>query len=228
MANDRLILFDCDGVLVDSEPLAIAVLMEVVREAGVSLDEETAYRRFLGCSIRTTSAILLRDFGLRFDAAHVRAMRARLFERFRRDLLPVPGVAEMLERLGRPRCVASSSQLRRIRLALEVTGLRAAFEPHIFSASMVRHGKPAPDLFLHAAAVMGFPAERCVVIEDSPAGIEAARRAGMAVFAFLGGNHAAAAGLQPIVAALGPDRVFDDMSRLPDLLDAFVSEGPTP
>ena len=128
--------------------------------------------------------------------------------------------ARRCARIDARRCVASSSQLERIRLSLEITGLRDLFEPHIFSASMVSRGKPAPDLFLHVAREMGVAPENCTVIEDSPAGIAAAKDAGMRVFAFAGGSHAGRAGLLAAFETMQPDRVFDDMRDLPDMLAA--------
>jgi beta-phosphoglucomutase-like phosphatase (HAD superfamily) len=130
----------------------------------------------------------------------------------------MPGVGEALARLPVPRCVASSSSPERIRLSLSLTGLLEMLHPHIYSASMVARGKPAPDLFLHAAEKMGVRREDCVVVEDSPAGIDAARRAGMRVFAFTGGSHAAAAGLADALEGLRPDAIFSDMRLLPDLV----------
>ena len=117
-----------------------------------------------------------------------------------------------------PCCVASSSQPERIRLALAVTGLLETLEPDIYSSTMVENGKPAPDLFLHTARCMGADPSDCVVVEDSPAGIEAAQRAGMRVFAFTGGTHAGSCGLREAAEALKPDLIFDDMRRLPGLL----------
>ena len=130
----------------------------------------------------------------------------------------MPGAAEALARLKARRCVASSSSLERIRLSLALTGLLEKLEPHIYSASMVTRGKPAPDLFLHAAKGMGVRPEDCVVVEDSPAGIDAARRAGMRVFAFTGGSHAGHAALAAELEALRPDLTFSDMRLLPDLV----------
>ncbi len=127
-------------------------------------------------------------------------------------------MAETLARLDMPRCVASSGLPERIRLSLGVAGLLELFEPHIYSASMVQNGKPAPDLFLHAAQDMGVRPEACVVVEDSPAGIMAARRAGMRVLGFAGGSHAAGWRLRSEIARAGPDHNFDDMLDLPRLL----------
>ena len=130
----------------------------------------------------------------------------------------MPGVSEMLPRLGLPYCVASSGTLDRIRYALGVTWLLGLFEPHLFSAAMVARGKPAPDLFLLAAERMGAAPNACLVIEDSPAGVAAARAAGMTVFAFTGGAHAGNPALKARLASIKPDFIFADMLQLPDLI----------
>lgn len=221
MSDDRLVIFDCDGVLVDSEPISVAVLVEVITEAGVPIDEAEAYRRFLGRSMSNIAVAVEEEFGLAITERHLEAMRLRLYERLRKALKPIPGLVEALPGLQWAHCVASSSQPERIRLSLAVTGLLEFFEPHIYSSTMVANGKPAPDLFLHAARAMGVEPKRCVVVEDSPAGIEAARRAGMRVLAFAGGSHAAPAGLHAVFERLKPDATFDDMRQLPALLAGF-------
>lgn len=220
MAVKGLVIFDCDGVLVDSEPISIAVLIEIIAEAGVTIGEDVAYRRFLGRSMVSIAELMHDEFGLEITAGHLERMRARLYERFRRDLKPIPGIASAIAGLGMPCCVASSSQPERIRLALAVTGLLETLEPDIYSSTMVENGKPAPDLFLHTARCMGADPSDCVVVEDSPAGIEAAQRAGMRVFAFTGGTHAGPCGLREAAETLKPDLIFDDMRRLPGLLAA--------
>lgn len=218
-----LIIFDCDGVLVDSEPISIAVLCEVITGAGCAIDEATAYRLFLGRSMTTISETLVEQFGLRFTDVHLAEIRRQLFDLFRRELKAVMGVREALLALPNPRCVASSSKPERIRLSLEVAGLLDLLAPSIYSATMVKRGKPAPDLFLHAAREMGAPPGDCIVIEDSPAGIEAAKNAGMRVFAFAGASHAEPGGLRAAFAALEPDAVFDDMRALPALIAGAVT-----
>jgi HAD superfamily hydrolase (TIGR01509 family) len=210
----ELVIFDCDGVLVDSEPISIAVLVEALAAAGVTMSEEEAHVRFLGRSLKSMSEILHDDYGLAIDAAFLDAMRKVLYERFRAELRAVEGVAETVDALGIAHCVASSSQPERIRLSLTVTGLLSRFEPNIFSASMVARGKPAPDLFLHASAAMGVAPEYCVVVEDSPAGIAAGKAAGMRVVAFTGGSHAKTPGHRETLLRLEPDALFDDMREL--------------
>ena len=216
--RSELVIFDCDGVLVDSEPISIGALLELIAEAGGAIDEATAYERFLGRSVATISGMLRDEFGLAFGDDHVERMRAAIYERFRKELKPIPGIRETLLALGGKRAVASSSQLERIRLSLDVTGLRSLLEPHIYSASMVARGKPAPDLFLHVTAEMGVAPENCTVIEDSPAGIAAAKAAGMRAFGFVGGSHAGRAGLRAALELMRPELIFDDMRLLPGLL----------
>lgn len=213
-----LVIFDCDGVLVDSEPISISVLLGVLAENGVVVAEGEAYDRFLGRSMATIADILHADFGLAVTDAHLEQIRADLFHRFESELKPIPGVCETLRALDMPRCVASSSQPDRIRLSLRVTGLLELLEPHIYSAAMVTRGKPFPDLFLYAARDMGVAPADCVVVEDSPAGIAAAKSAGMRALAFTGGLHAVRDGFRDRLAALEPDLIFDDMRRLPGLL----------
>lgn len=219
-----LIIFDCDGVLVDSEPLAMRVLVAAIAAQGIIVTPEAAYRDFLGRSLASISTSLIDSHGAPLGPAALASMRGDLYALYRQELRPSPGLPAILDQLKIPFCVASSSELERIRLSLELTGLLPWFEPNIFSASMVENGKPAPDLFLHAARQMGVAPANCLVIEDSPAGIMAARNAGMAVFGYTGGSHVAPAGLRAAIAALNPDAVFDDMHALPDRLSSLRTE----
>ncbi len=218
-ASDGLVIFDCDGVLVDSEPISIAVLTETVRRAGGDIAIGDAYKRFLGRSVGAVVADLAAEYGLTITVSQLADMRRDLYERFRRELKAMDGVADVVEGIEWPLCVASSSQPERIRLSLDITGLREKFGTNIFSSSMVERGKPSPDLFLHAAKAMRVAPHRCIVIEDSPAGIVAARRAGMRVLAFTGGSHIAPAGLRPAIERLRPDAIFGSMSEVPWILE---------
>jgi HAD superfamily hydrolase (TIGR01509 family) len=209
-----LVIFDCDGVLVDSEPISISVLVQAMRDAGVEIDEEGAYQRFLGRSLATLISTLETEFNVFADQQFLDRIRNDLYARFRTELKPIAGIAEALDGLDIPCCVASSSQLERIRLSLGITGILDRLEPHIFSASMVERGKPAPDLFLHAARQMHTDPARCIVVEDSPAGIVAARAAGMTVFAFTGGSHADSPSYRAELERLSPEVVFDAMADL--------------
>ncbi|ESW66963.1 HAD family hydrolase [Mesorhizobium sp. M1060] len=214
----ELVIFDCDGVLVDSEALSVSALLGMISAAGGSVSEDAAYEHFLGKSMKSVREILLRDFTIDITDVHLTDMRVELMRKFREELKPIPGISDILPRLGVPCCVASSGTLDRIRYALDVTGLLGLLEPHLFSAAMVARGKPAPDLFLHAAAAMRAHPGNCIVIEDSPAGIAAARAAGMRVFAFTGGSHAGNPALKARLASSEPDFIFADMLQLPDLI----------
>jgi HAD superfamily hydrolase (TIGR01509 family) len=218
LETEPLVIFDCYGVLVDSEPIAMAVWLEIIAEAGGDVEEHLSYRRFLGRSLAHDLRVLEEEFHLSIAPGALSTMQTRLYRRLRRELQPISGVSEAIRRLDGRCCVASSSQLDRIRLSLSVTGLLDQFEPNLFSGSEVSNGKPAPDLFLHAASSMGTNPSNCVVIEDSPAGILAAQRAGMTVFAFIGGSHAGPSGLFDAVMPLKPDIVFDHMRALPNLI----------
>lgn len=213
-----LVIFDCDGVLVDSEPLAMRVLLDAIAREGVQIDTDVGFREFLGRSLSAISVNLKTTHGLNLSEAALTRMRADLFALYRRELKPMAGLIEALEAIRLPVCVASSSQMERIKVSLTLTGLIGRFEGTIFSASMVAHGKPAPDLFLYVADAMGTPPERCLVIEDSPAGIVAAKAAGMRVFAFTGGGHIGPSGLGAEIEALAPTAIFDNMQTLPGLV----------
>jgi FGGY-family pentulose kinase/HAD superfamily hydrolase (TIGR01509 family) len=215
----RLIIFDCDGVLIDSEKLAMQVLLRALAAAGLDVTAESGFRNFLGRSFSAIAESLDDLHGLTLDDAAIAAMRDDLFATYRRELKPMAGLLETLPLLDIPFCVASSSQMERIETSLEITGLTERFGTRLFSAAMVAHGKPAPDLFLHTAREMGVPPEHCLVIEDSPAGIIAAKKAGIRVFAFTGGSHIEPAGIASQIAALRPDAVLGDMRDLPRLLE---------
>ncbi|WP_200809579.1 HAD family hydrolase [Aquimixticola soesokkakensis] len=222
-------IFDCDGVLVDSEPLAIAELRDLLSELGCALSEAEAYDRLLGRSVDTMRATLSQSFGITLSDAHLAQFRGRLFDRLTRDLTAIPGVRDMIARLDVPVCVASSSHPDRIALSLEKTGLADSFGPRVFSATMVKHGKPAPDLFLHAAAQMATPPARCIVVEDSPAGITAARAAGMTVLGFTGGSHALAANLEAQMLDCDtprPDAICPTMAALEIHLAQWLAPQP--
>jgi HAD superfamily hydrolase (TIGR01509 family) len=184
-----LVIFDCDGVLIDSEVLAVRADVACLAEEGIAQTEEEILERYVGISMTMMKADLERRFGRKlrddFDDRH----RERLHALFETELRPVIGVAEVLDRLQGKVCVASSSGPERLRHALGVAGLYRRFEPHVFSATMVAHGKPAPDLFLHAASRMAVEPPFCAVIEDSVPGVQAAVAAGMTAIGFTGGSH---------------------------------------
>lgn len=179
-----LVIFDNDGVLVDSEGHAQLVLAKLLTELGLPTTPEECFAQFLGSSLASIRTLaeqrLARPLPPEFEARYHRD----LFEVFRTSLRPVPGVADVLAGLEVPTCVASSGSHERIRVALTATGLLDRFEGRIFSATDVARGKPAPDLFLHAARALGADPARCAVVEDSRVGVEAANAADMTAFGF--------------------------------------------
>lgn len=195
----------------------MAELMRVIETRRIPITEAQAYDLFLGTSGSHEIAYLRDHYGVDITP-DLTDHRARLADRFRAALQPIPGIAEALAQLRGPRAVASSSSPDRLRLSLGLTGLWDAFAPHVYSATMVAHGKPAPDLFLLAAARLRADPADCVVIEDSPAGIRAARAAGMRVVGFLGGGHARPARLAQRLAALKPDALVEHAADLPETL----------
>lgn len=221
MAPPSFVIFDCDGVLVDSEPLSMRVLLETIRGKGVELAPEVVYDRFLGRSLASVCHDLEESYGVTLDGPALADLRRNLFAAFEAELQPTAGIADVLPRLAVPFCVASSSVPERIELSLRVTRLWRHFEGKLFSAAMVARGKPAPDLFELAAASMGHAPALSVVVEDSPVGIEAARAAGMRVVGFLGGSHARRPAHRAAIEALQPDAVIDEMRLLPELLATF-------
>jgi HAD superfamily hydrolase (TIGR01509 family) len=213
MAGSALLIFDCDGVLVDSEMIASRVLAAEARALGLSLTAADCRRRFTGSAMAAVRAALEADLGRPLPADFETRVRARDRAAFEAELKPVAGIAEAVRRLALPRCVASSGAPEKIRHSLELTGLLPLFEPHLFSAHQVARGKPAPDLFLFAAAAMATPPAACVVIEDSVAGVRAGRAAGMRVLGFAGASHAGP-DYGDGLAAAGAHAVFADMAEL--------------
>jgi HAD superfamily hydrolase (TIGR01509 family) len=211
MSDLELIIFDCDGVLVDSEVLSCGCLVELLRSYEIDIGLDAAFDMFLG---RTTKSIIAhcQIFGRRLPRGFAARLRACVRDAFAASLRAIPGVEEVLGRLTIPYCLASSSDLERVRLCLDLTGLAPFFAGRIFTAQMVKRGKPAPDLFLRAASRLGADPGRTLVIEDSVSGVEAAKAAGMRVWGFVGGSHYAFRdGRAPLVGA-GAERVFDRMA----------------
>ncbi len=207
-----LVIFDCDGVLVDSEVLVVHIESEMLAELGADISPAEIVRHFTGLSDTAMADLLRRDWGIALPDAFDAERTERVADAFDQLLQPVAGIGEVLSALEVPCCVASSSAPDRIAHSLTITGLIDAFDGHLFSATMVEHGKPAPDLFLHAAGALDVAPERCVVVEDSPHGVVAGRAAGMSVIGFTAGGHCGPdhadrlveAGADQVVAA-GPD-----------------------
>jgi len=206
-----LVIFDCDGVLVDSEVLSCQCLSEVLGERGIALSEDEVVELFLG---RSTAALLshYKD-DRRFDPeTFLPELRSRVLQRFGEQLRPIPGIEAVVAHLASPSCVASSSDLDRVRRSLALTGLAPLFGDRLYTAQMVTHGKPAPDLFLHAAEQMHTAPQRALVIEDSVSGVTAAKAAGMTVWGFVGGSHYRSRDGRSMLYDAGADRVFARMT----------------
>jgi HAD superfamily hydrolase (TIGR01509 family) len=216
-----LLIFDCDGVLVDSEHLACEALAELMTALGHSMTADEAMVAFAGRSLKDVlsraesllSRPIPKDMGER--------AAVRLMARFRRELKAVAGVKEAIAALPYRRCVASSSAPDRLTLSLDVTGLSPLFGNNVFSAVEVANGKPAPDLFLLAARRLGEEASNCIVIEDSVLGVEAAGAAGMAAIGFAGASHANQ-DLAGRLAGAGAEPVIHSMANLPAAVEQLI------
>jgi len=216
VAPVELVIFDCDGVLIDSERLAVRVDVLLLRDLGWPLSEAEVIERFVGRSDRDNWTAIEAHLGRKLPAGWQEAVASRYREAFAAELTPVAGVIDALDRIALPSCVASSATRVHLQYALGLTGLYDRFEGRIFSVEDVDNGKPAPDLFLHAAEQMEANPAGCVVVEDSRPGVEAARAAGMRVLAFAGG-------LTPAELLDGPDTiVFEDMHELAGLLEGVT------
>lgn len=184
----RLVIFDCDGVLVDSEPISNRILSEAISDLGWTLSDQQTQRRFHGHTLTTIQAEVERQLGRAVPAGWLEDFQARRRDAFQRELVAIPGAAQAVIDLrdqGIDVCVASQAALAKTRLTLTLTGLIDLFDPNrLFSATMVAHPKPAPDLFLHAAATCRHRPDSCTVIEDSLLGIRAAQAAGMRTLAY--------------------------------------------
>ena len=208
-----MVIFDCNGVLVDSEPLATAVVAEEFMRAGFGLTPEIVARYFTGRRPADMFAEVELASGRKLPPNFAATVTAATLRRFRDELRPTPHVAYALTWLRGRKCVASSSSLDRIRMSLETTNVIRFFEPYLFSASDVARGKPAPDLLLHVAAKMRVNPAECIVVEDSSVGVNAASAAGMIPIGFVGGSHAAPHLGSQLVAA-GARTVIADMRAL--------------
>ena len=209
----KLVIFDCDGVLVDSERLAIRVDLVVLARLGWVLTEAEAVERFVGLSEAQMRHQIESHLGRSLPDSWEKECQQRLRERFASELRPVDGVVEALDAIPHESCVASSGTHEKIEFSLTLTGLYERFAGRIFSAVDVPRAKPAPDIFLHAAEQMGAQPRQCVVVEDSAPGVTAALAAGMRVFAYAGG-------VTPTARLNRPGAiVFDDMRELPALMD---------
>jgi HAD superfamily hydrolase (TIGR01509 family) len=193
----ELVIFDCDGVLIDSEVISARMLIAELKGYGIDMDMSFVSRHFLGRSYPVVLKEVRERWGVALPERFEADYRARLLAAFEQTLRPMAGVEGVIGALGLPYCLATSSSPERLRRSLDITGLAPLFDGVCFTASDVARGKPAPDLFLHAAARMGADPARCLVIEDSLNGVRAGLAAGMEVWRFIGGSHLAGLDLTP-------------------------------
>ncbi len=212
MANFELVIFDCDGVLVDSEMLSAGVLMGMMAEVGLPITDENFRSDFLGRSFASAARIIEERFGRPLPDDFQLSYRSRLLKTMRGNLQAMSGVHAMLVALKVPFCLATSSSPERLAVTMTETRLGPYFEGKCYTASLVAHGKPAPDLYLLAAREQGVVPEKCLAIEDSEMGILSAGAAGIPVWHFAGGAHVKAGYRLP--QQVVPDRVVDDMAAL--------------
>ncbi len=215
-----LVIFDLDGVLVDSELISARVTAAALAEAGIEVSEVELCDRFLGISTTEMLQTIEAEHGCRLPTSFREALRARVLEAFEHGLRAVAGIRPVLDALTLKRCVASSSHPERIRRSLELVGLLDRLAPNLFSATMVERGKPAPDLFLLAAARMAVGPARCLVIEDSEVGVRAGKAAGMTVIGFVGAGHVRPESHGPRLRMAGADAIFAEMAALAGLIAA--------
>ncbi len=208
-----VIIFDCNGVLVDSEPIAAAAAAQEFTRAGFPITPDIIARYFFGRRPADMFAAIEAATRRKLPDGFGATLAAATLKRFRAELRAMPHTVHALTWLRGPKCVASSSTIDRIQVSLETTGLARFFEPNIFSASEVPNGKPAPDLFLHVAKSLRIAPAECIVVEDLPAGVSAAAAAGMTPIGFVGGSHTSAQ-IGHMLLAAGARTLVADMRQL--------------
>jgi HAD superfamily hydrolase (TIGR01509 family) len=216
-ANFDLIIFDCDGVLVDSELVSCRAHAETLTRHGYPITPEQVLTRFLGVSDREARQAIEKESGRKLPADFESQVKQATLTFYEGELQPIPHIGDAITAIPLAKCVASSGTHEKIRHGLTCAGLYDRLAPHIFSASQVARGKPAPDLFLFAAGQMGVAPGRCLVIEDSLPGITGARAADMTVLGFHGGSHCRP-GHDEMLRDAGAAAVFSDMRQLPGLI----------
>jgi HAD superfamily hydrolase (TIGR01509 family) len=216
-ANVGLVIFDCDGVLVDSEVISCRAHADILARHGYPITADQVLDRFLGVSDREARLMIENEIRRKLPDDFEQQVKQATLQFYGDDLRAISYVGEAIAAIGLPKCVASSGTPEKIRHGLICAGLYDQLAPHIFSATEVKRGKPAPDLFLFAAEQMATPPERCLVIEDSMPGVTGALAAGMTVLGFHGGAHCRP-GYGDTLRAAGAVITFDDMRQLPDLI----------
>jgi HAD superfamily hydrolase (TIGR01509 family) len=222
-ARVDLVIFDCDGVLVDSELISCRAHSQMLTRHGYPITADQVVDRFLGVSDREARLIVEAELGRSLPGDFEAQVKTATLKFYERDLRPISNVSEAIAAINLKKCVASSGTPEKIHHGLTCAGLYDVLAPHIFSASQVKRGKPAPDLFLFAAERMQAPPERCLVIEDSIPGITGAVAAGMIVLGFHGGSHCRP-GHSDTLRAAGATVTFDDMRQLPGLIGRIAAD----
>ncbi|BCP56382.1 hydrolase phosphatase [Kaistia sp. 32K] len=221
MSAFELVVFDLDGVLVDSEIIACGCLRETLERHGVSLTLNEIFEHFLGRGFSVVEEDYRRRTGAPLPAGFAAELNTLLLSRYKTALRVMPDAIRLLNGLRAPRCIASSSTPERIRLSLGLTKLAPFFGANVFDTTMVARGKPAPDIFLLAAERMGVPPARTLVLEDSVSGVLAGKAAGMTVWGFIGGGHYTGRNAGGMLAEAGADRIVERMADLlPQLSEA--------
>jgi HAD superfamily hydrolase (TIGR01509 family) len=213
------LIFDCDGVLIDSETLVCRIAAQELTALGYPITTEQVIARFAGRPDHEMRAEIESELGRPIPADYRDRVNARTVDAYATDLKIMPGLMQALEQIDLPLCVASSSFPAKLKLGLEVVGLYERFMPNVVSGTLVAHGKPQPDVFLFAAGWLRISPMRCLVVEDSVAGVTAAVAAGMPVLGFEGGSHCDQGHGERLIKA-GACAVFSDMAQLPALLQA--------
>lgn len=206
----KCLIFDCDGVLVDSESMSIGILLQLGQKIGFVMEEKVAVDRFAGVALQQILQYMEEESQQKFAPNIIHEYRRLTYEAFRQNIQAVPGIRPLLQQLSVPFCVASNAPQEKIRLNLGLLQLLPYFGEHIYSAYDVQRWKPEPELFLHAAQKMGFDPKDCAVVEDSLAGVQAARTGGFTVYGYAHGRRAEE------LAQAGAI-VFDHMDKLPQL-----------
>ncbi len=221
----QAIIFDCDGVLIDSEIVVCRIAAEELTKLGYKISTEQVIDRFAGRPDHEMRADIEQDWGRPVPETYRDSVNSRTVQAYRTDLKIVPGVNDALDRIKLPIAVASSSFPEKLRLGLETVGLYERLMPNVISGTLVAQGKPEPDIFIFAAGWLKTSPKRCVVIEDSVPGTRSAKRAGMHVFGFTGGAHCTPDHAARLREA-GAELTFADMKALPALLDATPDADP--
>lgn len=218
MTGTELIIFDFDGVLVDSETMGCQIWSDVFARHGMTVSAQDIMEKYTGKTGTLICSLIEKEYGYHIPDGFLDEVNETTEEIMAKELKTVPGVLETMPNLSVPVCIASGSRPKRLNMCLDVTGLRRFFpDKTVFSSHFVKNGKPAPDLFFFAADKMGVSAKKCLVIEDSSSGIIGAKAAGMKVFGFIGASHCTPERGCRLLES-GADLLFDDFTKLPELL----------